>query len=638
MRILLVSMPWASIDMPPIALGILTRIARTRLEGVEVRTVYGHLDYADWLRERCPLTLRDYKFFATDTHFESCGEWVFASALHEKERHAEEFEQKARAEFPGERVDLMLRLRALSDEFVRTFAERIVAMEPDVVGFTSTFQQNVASLAAARHIKRLAPHIVTVFGGANCDGPQGAAVHRNFPYVDHVVRGEGELSFPALIEALRGNGDFADIPGLCWRRADGTSVANAMEEKPLPPGVLVPPDYDEYFQRWSTSVARSWVEPVLVVEGARGCWWGAKHHCTFCGLNGSFMEFRSKSPGRFYDEIMELVERHRVLDLYVVDNILDMSYITSLLPRLAEADYDLRLTCEVKSNLRRHQLQALADAGIVTIQPGIENLSSRVLKLMDKGVTGCQNVRVIRDADPLGIKVYWNYLYGFPGETPADYTSVIEQLPALHHLAPPMGASRIAIERFSPYFNQPDLGFPDLRPARSHRLIYDLPESECYDLTYIFDARPAGIGEDVADRLRDAVADWHRAAAESRLTYHDLGESIVLVNTRPHFSWSTLVIDDPVERALFRLLDDPRSIPVLSRKLSAEFAEEACSEEAVSRILADWRGLGIVFTDNDHFIQVAAVAVNRELERTRSTVHQRAASTAPQASRLVAQR
>ncbi|TDC70311.1 RiPP maturation radical SAM protein 1 [Actinomadura sp. GC306] len=636
MRILLVSMPWAAIDMPPIALGVLGRLARTRLDGVEVRTVCGNLDYIDWLAERSPLSPADYGFFAVDSHFESCGDWVFAPALHDRERHAAEFEEMAREKFPAERVDLMLRLREQSEAFIRDLAERIVAMEPDLVGFTSTFQQNVASLAAARHIKRLAPEILTVFGGANCDGPQGAAIHRNFGYIDLVVRGEGELNFPAMVEAIRGKGEFADIPGLCWRRDDGTSVANEMEAKPLPPNVLVPPDYDDFFERWSTSVARSWVEPVLVMEGSRGCWWGAKHHCTFCGLNGSYMDFRSKSPGRFYDEIMELVERHRTLDIYVVDNILDMAHVTSLLPRLAEADHDLRLHCEVKSNLRRRHLQTLTDAGVVVIQPGIENLSSHVLKLMDKGVTGCQNVRIIRDAESLGIKVLWNYLYGFPGETSADYTAIVEQFPALHHLRPPEAIARIVIERFSPYFNRPELGFPDLRPARPHRLIYDLPESECRDLSYSFDAAPAGIGEDVAELLGAATERWQEVAPQSRLTFHDLGEKIVLINTRPHFAWSTHVLADPVELALFRLLDDPRNIPVLARKLSAETGADI-GEAAVAAILADWRGRGLVFTDNDHYIHVAAVAANRELQRTRTDVHLRAADTGHAAPRLVAQ-
>src|SRR5262249_6197562 len=159
-----------------------------------------------------------------------------------------------------------------------------------------------------------------------------------------------------------------------------------MTTKPLLPTEIVSPDYDGYFERLESSTARDWVEPKLVVEGSRGCWWGEKHHCTFCGLNGSFMEFRSKSPMAFYHEIIRLVGRHQVLDMYVVDNILDMKYLSSLLPKLQESGYDLRLQYEIKSNLRRDQLATLYDAGLVNVQPGIESLSNRVLKIMDKGV------------------------------------------------------------------------------------------------------------------------------------------------------------------------------------------------------------------------------------------------------------
>lgn len=82
----------------------------------------------------------------------------------------------------------------------------------------------------------------------------------------------------------------------------------------------------------------------------------------------------------------------------------------------------------------------------------------------------------------------WNYLFGFPDETEEDYDSVIDQLPAIHHLAPPNGVTRVAIERFSPYFNRPELGFGDLRPAAHYAVIHDLSESELRDMAYVFDA------------------------------------------------------------------------------------------------------------------------------------------------------
>ena len=153
-----------------------------------------------------------------------------------------------------------------------------------------------------------------------------------------------------------------------------------------------------------------------------------------------------------------------MLDIYLVDNILDMTYFNTVLPKLEESGCDLRIQCEVKSNLRVDQMRQLVRSGIVQVQPGIESLSGHVLRIMDKGVSGCQNVRFLRDASSLGITVMWNYLYGFPGESDADYLQVIDQMPALHHLPPMDGADRIALERFSPYFDRPELGFPKRSP------------------------------------------------------------------------------------------------------------------------------------------------------------------------------
>ena len=68
-------------------------------------------------------------------------------------------------------------------------------------------------------------------------------------------------------------------------------------------------------------------------ESARGCWWGQKHHCVFCGLNGSTMRFRAKSPDRVFAELVHQARRYRSFRFEAVDNILDMGYLTTLLPR-----------------------------------------------------------------------------------------------------------------------------------------------------------------------------------------------------------------------------------------------------------------------------------------------------------------
>ncbi|RLV04613.1 B12-binding domain-containing radical SAM protein [Streptomyces griseocarneus] len=632
MRVLLVNMPWASIDLPSLALGILKRSVDERVPGARAEVMHANIDYVDWVTKRADFTLRDYEYYSLASYFIGCGDWVFSSALYgDPEWRLAEFTEGTQGKVDGPRLAQARSLHAIAEDFVRETAARIVDMAPDVVGLTSTFQQNAAALALARQVKELAPRIRTVMGGANCDGQQGEAVHRNFAFVDFVVRGEGEESFPALLNALRDGGDLAGVPGLCHRDARGRSVVNPMSTRPLPPAAILSPDYTGYFERLARSGARSWVEPKLVVESARGCWWGEKHHCTFCGLNGSFMQFRSKNPAAFYDEIMKLSQEHRVLDMYVVDNILDMTYLKSLLPRLTESGYGFRLQYEIKSNMRRHQLQVLVDAGVVYVQPGIENLNSRVLSLMDKGVTGCQNVRMLRDASTVGLCVAWNYLHGFPGEEAENYEDVIDQIPALEHLNPPGGpAGRIAVERFSPYFNNPGLGFRDLRPAKQYRIIYDLPESEMFDLAYIFDVPHQGVSQEIVDRLNAALTTWQESHVGSRLVHADLGDRIVLANTRRAFDWTVLELTSPYEVALFRLLDQPHAVAAAARKLRAPDPSEGPgdpaavpvvhawddpSEATVRATLEHWLALGVVFSDGGQYVHVAPAAANQELLR-----------------------
>ena len=69
--------------------------------------------------------------------------------------------------------------------------------------FTTTFGQTVAFARHGRSsLKQRAPGIKTILGGANCDGVMGEALHRSFPWIDVVVRGEAEPVFGDLVDAL----------------------------------------------------------------------------------------------------------------------------------------------------------------------------------------------------------------------------------------------------------------------------------------------------------------------------------------------------------------------------------------------------------------------------------------------------
>ena len=419
----LVTMPFMDADRPSIQLGLLKAIGQA--QGFSVRTLHANLDFAAGVGV-------DYYRALWKPCGRMVGDWLFSveafgdDAPDPGGRLVEDFADELTHLGPAPRglADRLLTMRhravpAYLDALIETFPWQDVR----IVGFSSTFQQNTASVALARRLKERYPHIVTVLGGANVDGDMGLELLRAAPCIDLAVIGEADDAFPRLLDTLAAGMDVAEVPGLA-RRVDGTVVATP----PAPPlaqlDALPDPDYGEYFER-AESVGLLPRESHRAVwipfESARGCWWGAKHHCTFCGLNGTTMQFRSKSAPRVLEELQQQTRRYRSFLFESVDNILDMRYLRELFPALAASSTDYRLFFEVKANLTRAQLKAMAEGGVSHIQPGVESLSSNVLHLMRKGVRAAANVNVLRWAQHYGMHVAWNLLWGFPGETEKDY-------------------------------------------------------------------------------------------------------------------------------------------------------------------------------------------------------------------------
>jgi ribosomal peptide maturation radical SAM protein 1 len=605
LTICLATMPWQAVDMPSLPLGLLKTVCRET--GREAPTLYhGNVRWAEFLLARTDgqITPTDYIHVAEYGIFHGLGDFVFSGVLHDDEFGRAEFAEyvRSRGIDPGRALDM----RPHAEEFVELAAAEILAGEPDLVGFSTTFMQNVPSLAVAARIKALAPSVLIVFGGGNCDGPMGAALHRNYSFVDYVVRGEGEDAFPALLRAIEQGRPPADVPGVCWWR-DGVSVATAEQREPLPPARIPTPDYDDWFALVESSTIEGHIEPKLVLESARGCWWGEVHHCTFCGLNGSLMRFRSKPPDRVLREITEMVTRHRTLDVAMVDNIIDNHYFTDVLPDIAALDWDLRIHYEVKANLSPAQVEALRDARVAHVQPGIESLSTPVLKIMDKGVDAIRNIRTLRDCESAHLDTTWNLLFGFPGEKDEDYLPLMRQMPALVHLQPPSDLTPIQLERFSPNFDRPELGFPRRWPADMYHHVYDLPEAELADLVYLFDTDVAGIEGEIVDVLEAAVEDWKKRHHDSGLVRVVTDDRVWIQDRRSGWPERDHHITDPALVAAYRELEHGRSVPALATRLAdLGFATTVSDLRAW---LGELHDAGLVFAEGDRYIALATNSV-----------------------------
>jgi ribosomal peptide maturation radical SAM protein 1 len=602
-HVCLVSMPWQALDTPSLAIGILEAACVTA--GLAKPAAYhANIGWAEHLMKHSEgrLTPRQYIKVAENGTFHGLGDWVFAGVLNEDP----EFGVDGLIRYAQDRgidITAVTEMRMFAQSFIEQVVDDILALEPQLVGFTSTFMQNVPSLAAAQLIKQRAPHVSIAFGGANCDGPMGVALQRAFWFVDYVVRGEGEISLPLLIKALTAHTDLSDVPGLCWTDCYGTQQVNA--NGPLVAADQLPqPQFDDWFGEIKSSPVHAYVQPKLVMETSRGCWWGQVHHCTFCGLNGTAMQFRSKSSSRALSELMTLVRRHQYLDVILVDNIMPHNYFRDFLPRLAELGWDLRLHYELKSNLRDGEAEALRRAHVVLVQPGIESLVSSTLVAMDKGVTATRNVQTLRDLESAGITVSWNWLYGFPGEKSRDYSSVIRQVGALAHLQPPTGAARVSLERFSPYFDRPELGFEGRRAARYYDYLYELAKDDIEDLAYLFDTSSCGLTVSQAGDLIDVIERWIDAYPSSSLLSAPV-EHGVLITDRRHGRNEQFYFDDPVHVAVYRLLAEPHTLSGLLRRLEVAGGS---LESRARCCLGQFRDRGLVFTESNQYVRLPTTA------------------------------
>lgn len=551
-KIALVNMPFANLSMPSLALTQLRAAVKKALgDRATAEVHYLHHEFAHYLG------LAAYDELISFAHHPSgLGDWFFRPAAFPDEPDNSEayFQRYYPQHAPQNRAirELVTEKRAGLLAHFEEMIDRYGLDKVDVVGFTSMFSQNVACLAMARLVKARNPDVVVVVGGANCEGPMGRTLIEHAPVVDFVFSGPSLRSFPKLLECLIA-GDTEGchhIDGVFSRRnrtveaGCGTETLVTLNPAPIVRAFgeendvneLTDFDYEPFLDRYDAFFPGRG-KPTLLFETSRGCWWGERAHCTFCGLNGSTISYRSMRPEQAFVMFNDLF-RHasRVGEMESVDNILPKSYFTDVLPYL-DTPPEMSMFYEVKADLDEDDFRALAKARVLRIQPGIEALNTSTLKLMRKGTSVFQNLSFLINAKRYDIRPAWNLLIGFPGEEMAVYEKYLAEIPLLTHLPPPTGVYPVRFDRFSPYFMEAESYGLDLHPLDWYELTYPFPPEKLRDLAYYFSdhnyrATYAINAARMVAVLREKVeawkSQWNSAArAELRLVERE-GRSYVL--------------------------------------------------------------------------------------------------------------
>ncbi|HEV7644835.1 MAG TPA: radical SAM protein [Pyrinomonadaceae bacterium] len=491
----LVSMPWASPDLPSIQIAVLkayidatfgSRVkthAYSAFTNILVKeTAHGYVNYYDDLQQ-----FEEYPYFVM---------YLRRFLLKEPGLRRVSLERLV-SRINKRETDEPLTLRKLSLLEKRTqryiedvIVPRLSKRSLNVVGFTLNYYQLYASLYCARYLRDRFPEYdyLFMFGGATVSYPKVADVLRKHGIEGICVIGEGERKLELIIHEILAT-PAAQRAQLYERLAAIHPAIYDIQRRTLnlyepdthallslqtPVERLPLPDFDEYYasmRRVFTNKdlhkeyrAETW----LAMEGSRGCF--AK--CDFCDVHTSWSGFRKDTPERIVDNALTLVRRHRSDRIKFMDNVCDTwaeKYADILIER------KIRLTAFMECRVHHPEIYwtKLSLSGVVMVQVGIEAISPSLIKAMSKGTWAKQNLVVQKWLKELGVDSLSNLISHHPKSTIEQVRETKNVLKLIPHLDR-LDFSDLSLQIGTPLDRRLT---PDERRKLTERQMFDLPKN-----------------------------------------------------------------------------------------------------------------------------------------------------------------
>lgn len=608
-RIALINMPFANLALPSIALTQLKSLVESHFrEQVSVNLLYLNHDFANYLG----LDLYHLVVNSPESQNSGLGDWFFRqTAFPDLSNNAGVYLARYfpfNTEQMNKLKGLILEKRRGLSGFLESLIEKYSLDQVELVGFTSMFMQNVASFSLARKIKDKNKDLTIIMGGANCESPMGQVIVQYIDAIDYVFSGPALRSFPEFVEHQLAQEVWkcGSIKGVFTKKNYLFHSGPEAIGEELSIDVPIDLDYQPFLNTLSANFPERQIDPILLFETSRGCWWGERAHCTFCGLNGTSMGYRAMNPElalKQFDSLFTYAPGVSRLD--AVDNILPKEYLRDVLP-FVQTPENVEIFYEVKADLTESDVQVLAKAQVKNIQPGIESLATSTLKLMKKGTSAFRNLALLKFCLMYDISPAWNLLIGFPGEGAPVYEKYLNDLPSLVHLFPPSGVYPVRFDRYSPYFMKADEYGLDLHPLDYYPLIYPFPQDAIDNLAYYFndlniDSEYAQTMSKWIGKIREKVdrwiEGWKSARDHPKLFLRQNGKQSVV-----HDSRSNEVAEYPLgensTRALKYLGVKPRDLVDLAREFRDVDGFDAKQE------IVFFKERGLVFEENERFFSL----------------------------------
>jgi len=290
----------------------------------------------------------------------------------------------------------------------------------DIVGFSCMANLLPFTILAIKRFREKYPQKRVILGGVGPKSVEDKILAR-FPWVEMIAIGEGEISGPKLVKALRDKTDLKEVPNLIYRQNE--QIIRTQPERRIE-------NLDDIsfpaFHHINLKDYRGYG-----MMTSRGC----PYPCTFCSVAPIWDH---KSCYRSNENIiaeMKLLHAKAGADLFLFQDeffISSKARVVSFCDDLRKSGLKIKWKSFGRVNLvDEEMMQAMADTGCVELRFGIESASDKVLNLTKKGFKAADAVKIISKAVNIFDRVDSFYIWGFPFETMDDFNQSVFQMISL---------------------------------------------------------------------------------------------------------------------------------------------------------------------------------------------------------------
>ena len=302
---------------------------------------------------------------------------------------------------------------------------RIEAFRPDVVATTAYTASIVDGLELLSLAKEINPQITTIAGNVHVTFCYEEILAECGAIVDYIVRGEGEVILPELLDCLNAGSDPKEVAGLAFRR-DGevvvTPKAPYIHDLDALPAAWDLVEWPIYSYRAKNNAR------LAIVSSSRGC----LSKCSFCSQQLFWgQSWRARSAENFVAELEMLSAKYGVEVAMLSDELptCDRQRWERILDLMIERRVPVKLLMETRVD------DIIRDAGIMWkyrlagvehIYVGVEAGSQETLDLFKKDTQVGQSkqaIDLINDAD---IVSETSFVLGMPADTPESIARTIQ--------------------------------------------------------------------------------------------------------------------------------------------------------------------------------------------------------------------